>query len=96
MFVGFRQYGYNNIWNRFFIADHKHDLQSGDRFYDQYSKGKKIIFVDNKPSGDNVNKMYKQNWGDNLFSLNIWGVDLIYDICMWDMFLKKGINEKNS
>ena len=46
----------------FFIADHKHDLQSGDKFYDQYSKGKKnIIFIDNKPSKDNVNKMYKQN-----------------------------------
>ena len=59
-----------------------------------FQRKKNIIFIDNKPSKDNVNKMYKQNWGDYLFSLNIWGVDLIYDICMWDMFFKKRINEK--
>ncbi len=71
---------FNNIWNRFFIADHKHDLQSKTDFMINIPKKKNIIFIDNKPSEDNVNKMYKQNWGDYLFSLNIWGVHLIYDI----------------
>ena len=85
---------FNNIWNRFFIADHKHDLQSKTDFMINIPKKKNIIFIDNKPSKDNVNKMYKQNWGDYLFSLNIWGVHLIYGICMWDMFFTKGINEK--
>ena len=61
---------FKNIWNRIFIVYNKHDPQSGDRFYDQYVKGKTIIFIDkNKPSEDNVNKMYKQNCGD-LFSQN--------------------------
>ena len=36
-----KQNGILNIWNRFFIADHKHDLQSGDRFHDQYAHEKK-------------------------------------------------------